>query len=163
AGVGAALVGTLKNSVPFLGQFLPTLNPVVSGLVALAATSPQVRDAFAGLVHSLAPLIVQIGAGLNPILGVLSDALGELLPAVIAAAKALLEAIFPILGPTADAFKAIALPLVDALIPPLISLVPIVQAVAGVFVSFLQALGRDEVINVVTTALRGLVPVMAAI
>jgi len=157
SGLGASFFALGSGSIPVLGRFLPALNPVVAGLVAFGATSPEVRRVGQALLDTLAPLVPVLGQmGVSLADSVLS-AITTLAPSVVD----LVNAFVPLVnllavqaGPALDGFVAAAGPVVEVL-AEVVSWVaglptPVLAAVAA-FTAF-KALGLAAVFKPVSAA-----------
>lgn len=159
AGLGTAIFTLGSGSIPVLGRFLPALNPVVAGLVALAATSPELRELGDTAMRALAPLVpiaAELGATLSDALLV---ALVELAPSV----QELVLALAPLISSLASGLTPAAVQTVAALSPAVGTLADLVswvaklpQPVLAAVAAFaaLRALRLDGVFGPASTALR---------
>lgn len=90
AGLAGAFLA-LSGSIPIVGGALGalgiSLNPVVVGLVAAAAASPEVREALGDLLREAEPLL--------PVMGRLAEALAQGLTTGLLAVVPLIEALVP--------------------------------------------------------------------
>ncbi len=96
-----------SRSLPLIGSFLPAINPVVAGIVALAAATPAARDAVADVATTVGPLAAELGQSLVPILANLSDLAGSVLPPAIGLAGGALTAVLGIANTAAPAIESL--------------------------------------------------------
>ena len=118
AGLGTALFAMGTNGIPILGQLGIAINPVIAGIAALAATSPQVRAMFGDWMDALGPLLPmlgQLGVQLSDVLmhaiESLAPALGEFGAAIIDSGVSVTGGLLPALTALLDA----GMPIVDVL------------------------------------------------
>jgi len=117
AGLGTALFALGGNSLG-LGRLGLAISPVAAGLVAMAATSPEVRRMLGDFAQSLEPLVpvlgefgMQLADTAMLVLRELTPALSELLVAGGELAVAFGSALIPVMG----GLLTSAVPLVDVL------------------------------------------------
>ena len=120
AGAGAALVAFGSGSIPVLGRFLPAINPVVAGLMALAALSPEIRAAAGHLMSAFSGMT---GPGLA-----LGRALADLLVPAITLVAVVMESAVPLVSAFGTMLSGL-----------MFAVTPIVNVLAG-FVSALSSL-----------------------
>jgi tape measure domain-containing protein len=105
-GLASALGAMGSGSIPILGRFLPTINPVLAGMVGLAIAVPEVRDELTDLGRDLAPVVREFADRLMPVLGDLTDVAGDVLPPAIGltgdALLIVLNAAMPLVGVVGD-------------------------------------------------------------
>lgn len=107
AGAGAALTAMGANGLPFIGQFLPKINPLVAGIVAIATATPQGREALTNFAESLRPVIEDLVPKLVPLLEDLSKILSGVLTAGFEAAAVAVKAVVVIVEPLLPAITAL--------------------------------------------------------
>lgn len=129
SGMAGSVVGlnaSLLAGVPVVGRFAAVLNPVVLGLGALIAASPQARAAVANFVQALAPA----GESLQEV-GLKAANLGM---AIISDLTPGLTAILGVVANLVVAFAPIA--------PSLVDVLTAAEPVVGVVSSLLQAVAE---------------------
>lgn len=82
-GILAVVSGGLSSMLGPLGALVPTLNPLVGIFGGLVVASPQLRDAFAGVLDALGPLATALAESMTPVLAELAEATVPLLVNVI--------------------------------------------------------------------------------
>ena len=165
---GAQGLGSIAGMLGPLGKLIPTLNPVVAAIVAIVATTPELRDAFMQVlaaVKPLMPIITQLAGiigkalagavkSLMPtfmtlvrIVAQLVEGLGPILGKVLTALSPLfdvlgqaLDAILVALTPLIPPILKVADSLVSALLPIVVALAPLIMEVANVFVILVNAI-----------------------
>lgn len=161
AGVGAAVAALGGNAIlgP-LAKFVPVLNPIVAGLLALVATSPELREVGRALLDILVPLAPQAGTVAVALANLALESGQRLAPALLDLVQAagpvaavlvgmltpalvgVLQAGTPLVGVVASVVETVAklpMPVLAgvaaflALQGPLKAAAPAVTAVAGAF------------------------------
>src|SRR5690625_613078 len=118
AGTSAALFAMGSTSLPLIGRFVPAINPLVAGLGAMVAFSPELRALGTDFFEALSPLIPVASelAGLlaDSFMGVLhalTPALGDVL-----AAAADMAVVFGVgLAPAVETLIRAAVPMAEVL------------------------------------------------
>jgi len=147
AGAIAGLASTrLAGALGPLGMFVPTLNPLVGIFAGLVAVSPELRDALMDAFATVAPVVRDLAATLLPQLVPAMQAIGAaiagVLPHLVQAGVAILEAL---------------LPGIVALLPAVTALAPVLASVASALASVIAAAppGVIQAIVVAFLAFRG--------
>lgn len=155
AGLGTALGTFGAGGLPFIGPLLSGLNPLVTGLIAIAAASPEVRAALAPLIPIFSDLAKTLLSSLKPVLPVVAEAIGAVADVVGRLLSAGIDALVPIFTSIVEAVVPL-IPvfagLVESLGGPLIS---IVSELAPVLGTVAQAFG-----GALSDALKTLAPVL---
>lgn len=169
AGTSTALFAMGSTSLPLIGRFVPAINPLVAGLGAMVAFSPELRQMGADFFEALsplAPIAKELGIALaDTLMNALRDltpALSELLvsgaeiavvlgTALSPALVGLMEASVPLVGVLANIVSWIA----DLPTPLLMAaaaftalqgpLKPLTKLIEGVALSFLQFGQRSQI------------------
>lgn len=144
----------LAGALGPLGALVPSLGPLGGIMIALVATTPELRDALAGVAAAAAPVVGQIAQALapalealGPIVATIAGSLGELLVAA-------LEQIAPLVPTVVDLFVVlgqelvellpslvqIGVTLLEALVPAIEALLPVAVALAPALIGIAQAL-----------------------
>lgn len=120
-GAVAAAFVAMGTQLPILQKLGLAMNPMVAGIVALIALSPELRGAFGDFIGALSPLlpvVKQTGQALidtaTAVLVTLAPALGELLLAVAPVAVQFGEALGPAAVAVAQALVPVAQVVADA-------------------------------------------------
>lgn len=116
AGLGTAFVAFGTGSIPILGQFLPAINPVVAGIAALVAASPELRgvvvDAFKAL-QPIVPIATDLGLAVADVAMTAISLLTPALADLVEAAGPVTFALAGSLAPAALSVLEASLPLID--------------------------------------------------
>lgn len=143
--VGTGLATAFSGSLPFVGQYVKGLNPVVMGLGAMILGSEELRGAFGDAFKSMAPALESLGevvatvAGtlgdaLVPILGTIADVIVKVAPSLTAFAEMLAEIAGTVGDVLVEAFEILMPPLGDflaALVDGLVPFLPVVETLMG--------------------------------
>lgn len=79
-GLAAFGAQSFTKNIPGLKGLAGAFNPVLLGLAAVTAASPEAREALAGVVAEVIPLVAELVDDLMPVLTDLSEIAGEVLP-----------------------------------------------------------------------------------
>lgn len=105
-GVSAALGAMGSGSLPLIGKYLPMVNPVLAGVVALTLAVPGARAELVDLARDVMPVVEELGDELLPVVEDLSEVAGEVLPPAIGlvgdALVFVLKAGVPVVGMVGD-------------------------------------------------------------
>lgn len=118
AGTSAALFAMGSTSLPLIGRFVPAINPLVAGLGAMVAFSPELRTLGTDFFEALSPLIPVA----SELTGLLADSfmgvLHALTPALgdVLAAAADMAVVFGVgLAPAVETLIRAAVPMAEVL------------------------------------------------
>lgn len=129
AGAFSALGTFGASGLPFIGPLLSGISPLLAGFVAVAATSPAIRDAFKSILPIAARLAKTLGSALAPVLPVIAGAIGDVAGFVADLIAAGIEALAPI-------FSAI----VEAVVPLIPIFTDLVTSLRGPLLDVIQTL-----------------------
>lgn len=141
AGAASALGTFGAGQLPFIGQLAGALNPVAIGFIAIAAASPEVRAAFAGLVPIFADIAKTLVGALAPVLPVVASAIGQIASVVGQLLATGLAALAPVFGALVTAITPI-IPIIANLVSSLGGpLIKVIEALAPVVATVAETLG----------------------
>lgn len=146
------------TKLPFIGDMLPAINPLIIGFGALIAMSPDLRNAFGEILQTVMPIFQQIGGqlatmlqnimpvistlvtSLSPLIGDFAKVFGSALTQILPIIQNLLVAFTPIIQTLGQSFLKILIALTPVLVTLLQALTPIIDAFAGAFADALVAI-----------------------
>ncbi|WP_030149411.1 tape measure protein [Mycetocola saprophilus] len=149
AAVGGAVAAMGLQNIPILGKFLPAINPIAAALLAVAATSPPIRQAGAELMGALKPL-APVGI---EVAKAFSNTLAAALPIVAGAIIAVTRVAEPLVG-VVSAIPAPVLAATIAAIGLSKGLSDVVKPTAA-FGQVLQRLGEQMAVQSALGAMEG--------
>lgn len=139
AGVFAGFSVLGGGALPFIGPLLSSFNPLLVGLLAIGAASPEVRDALKPLGAVFKQLATVVKGALSKVLPVIATALTSLagaaadllaggIKAIAPVFVAILDAVEPLIPIFVDLFDALSGPILDVIE----DLTPVIADLAGV-------------------------------
>lgn len=152
AGLTGAFAAWSTASLPIIGG----INPIVAGVMALAAATPELRGELGGLVAASGPLMEHMGEIGKSVGDLAMMVVSDVAPAFLELAGAVIEAVAPLAGPMVDAAQI----LVKAAEP----LINIIGGAVEVFASLpspvLAAIGAFALLRTPIRMLTQALPVM---
>lgn len=103
AALGALAFGNLKNVLGPLGALLPSISPLVAGLGALVAMSPELQEMFGGMLDSFKELLPSLISTAETLAYMATTIIGSLMPAI----KVLVSALSGLAGFFAENANAV--------------------------------------------------------
>ena len=132
-GLFSALAINAAHSLPFLGQLIPTINPLLGLFIGLVAANPALRAAFGQILNTFAGLAKSILSDLSQVVDALAPASGPLAQALVALAGIVSKIAGALAGALSKALAALApaiAPLSAALVAIALAFVPVAEAIA---------------------------------
>nr|AMP54254.1 tape_meas_nterm: tape measure domain protein [uncultured bacterium]AMP54378.1 tape_meas_nterm: tape measure domain protein [uncultured bacterium]AMP54417.1 tape_meas_nterm: tape measure domain protein [uncultured bacterium]AMP54464.1 tape_meas_nterm: tape measure domain protein [uncultured bacterium] len=147
AAVGAGLAAAFAGSLPVIGGLVGGLNPLVLAFGALAASSPEIRDAlgdaFTEILEAVQPLVPLVTQLVNDLVAALLPAIASLIPVIsdlvlafLPFVESIIEALLPILPTLIEAL----LPLTDIFLLLVEAVTPLLELFLGIATEVLEIL-----------------------